>query len=100
MGEATGGHRRWAVPRLKGLPRPLFAKGAEVRLVGVQAQPALPQPQREDAAQTVGIVLTRKERHRLSRVPQDRTVAAAVPRDDWGQPLVQDRIQDHLGDSW
>jgi hypothetical protein len=48
----------------------------------------------------VGIVLTLKERHRIIRVPQDRTVAAAVPRDDCGKPLVQDRIQEHIGDHW
>ena len=100
MGEAKVVHRRWAVPRLECLPRTLFAKGEEVRLVGVQAQTEFPQPQREDAEKTVGIVLTLKERHRIIRVPQDRTVAAAVPRDDCGKPLVQDRIQEHIGDHW
>src|SRR5215831_11669829 len=100
MGEAKVVHRRWAVPRLAGWPRAWFAKGAEVRLVGVQAQTALPQPQREDAEKTVGIVLTRKERHRIIRIPQDRTVAAAVLRDDCGKPLVQDCIQEHIGDHW
>ena len=78
----------------------LFAKGEEVRLVGVQAQTEFPQPQREDAEKTVGVVLTLKERHRIIRVPQDRTVAATVPRDDCGKPLVQDSIQEHIGDHW
>jgi hypothetical protein len=40
--EAEVVHRRWAVPRLECLPRTLFAKGEEVRLVGVQAQTEFP----------------------------------------------------------
>ena len=68
--------------------------------MGVQAQTAFPQPQREDAEKTVGIVLTLNERHRIIRVPQDRTGAAAVPRDDCGTPLGQDRLQEHLGAHW
>ena len=66
----------------------------------VETQAVFPEPQREDAQKTVGIVLTLKERHRIIRIPQDRTVAATVPRDDCGKPLVQDRIQEHIGDHW
>ena len=44
--EAEVVHRRWAVPRLESLPRTLFTKGEEVRLLGVQAQAEFPQPQR------------------------------------------------------
>ena len=63
--------------------------------MGAQAQTAFPQPQREDAEKTVDIVIALKERHRVIHVPQDRTVASAVPGHDCGKPLVEHGIQEH-----
>src|SRR5262245_9144474 len=80
----------------QGVPRLVFPKGEEARLLRVEAQAVFPEPQREDAHNTVGIVLTLKKGHRIVRVAQDRTVASAVARDYSGKPLVEDRIEEHV----
>jgi hypothetical protein len=74
----------------------VFPKGEEACLLWVKAQAVLPEPPREDAHKTVGIVLTLKEGHRIVRVAQDRTVALAMARDHRGKPLVEDRIEEHV----
>ena len=90
--------QKWqALPRVEGMPRLVFPKGEAARLVRVEAQAVLPEPQREDAHKAVGIVLTLKEGHRIVCVAQDRTVASAMARHYRGKPLVEDRIQAHVG---
>jgi len=65
--------------------------------VRVETQAVFPEPQREDAHKAVGIVLTLKEGHRIVCVAQDHTVASAMARHYRGKPLVEGRIEEHVG---
>jgi hypothetical protein len=98
MGKAekvTGWHRP-ACPEC--LPGVAFAPRQQPGLLGMQTQPAFPQPQRQDLQTALRGIRALIQRDGVVRVPQEHAVAPAVLPDSRGKPLVSHRGENGMGD--
>jgi hypothetical protein len=75
-----------------------FTKGDKARFGEVEAQPELSQSHRKDPEEAVGVVFALEEHQGVIGVADHGAIAATVARHDPGEPLIQDAIEQRLGD--
>src|SRR5262249_41291002 len=89
MGQAEEVKRRRALARPHRAPCMASATGEQPRLVCVEAQPELRQPEREDPHKALGIAFIFEDCQRIIGIADEFAVAPAVVFHHCGKPLVQ-----------